>query len=239
MIDVSRRDPEVEASMVDTAPRTETTTDVDAMYDALLARDAVLRRIADEHGRPDPFTWAGQGATGNSHFAALLLHVVGQQISTSVALVLFGRLEAAAGGRLGPESVARLGAEGIRALGLSHAKSAAIAGLAEMHLAGVLDTEHLEGLDDDQAMAALTAARGIGPWTAQMFLIHQLRRPDVLPAGDLGIRQAIQRAWALPELPGIDEVREFGGRWSPHRTCAAALLWASLHPATTAREAGS
>ena len=102
-----------------------------------------------------------------------------------------------------------------------------------MHLAGVLDTEHLDGLSDDQAMAALTAARGIGPWTAQMFLIHQLHRPDVLPAGDLGIRQAVGRAWGLSALPSIDEVREFGERWSPQRTCASALLWASLRLTTT------
>jgi len=219
--------------MVQTAQSTETTPDVDAMYDALLARDAVLRAIAAERGRPDPFTWAGQARAG-SNFAALLLHVVGQQISTTVAVVLFGRLQAAVGGTIDPPSVARLGVDDLRALGLSHAKSVAVAGLAQMHLTGELDVEQLDGLDDDRAMAALTAARGVGPWTAQMFLIHQLRRPDVLPAGDLGIRQAVERAWALPALPSIDEVRELGGRWSPQRTCAAALLWASLRPASNA-----
>src|SRR5215213_1320629 len=87
----------MEASMVRTARPTETPPDLAAMYDALLARDDVLRAIADEHGRPDPFTWAGQVAT-SSNFAALILHIVGQQISTTVALVLFGRLEAAVGG---------------------------------------------------------------------------------------------------------------------------------------------
>ena len=208
-----------------------TSPDVGAMYDLLLPRDDVLAGIADVHGRPDPFTWAGGGPTGTSNFAALVLHVIGQQISTSVALLLFARLETAVGGRVDPAGVARLGAEGIRALGLSHAKSLAVAGLAELHLEGVLDTEELDGLDDEQVMTALTSARGIGPWTAQMFLIHQLRRPDVLPAGDLGIRQAVERAWALPALPTIDAVRELGERWSPQRTCAAALLWASLRPA--------
>ena len=220
--------------MVQTVRSTVTTPDVDAMYDALLGRDAVLRAIADSHGRPDPFTWAGQAPAGGNHFAALLLHVVGQQISTTVARVLFDRLQAAVGGTVDPPSVARLGVDELRALGLSHAKSVAVAGLARMHLAGELDVEHLDGLDDDHAVAALTAARGVGPWTAQMFLIHELRRPDVLPAGDLGIRQAVERAWALPALPGIDEVRELSGRWSPQRTCAAALLWASLRPAPTA-----
>jgi DNA-3-methyladenine glycosylase II len=221
------------ALMVRTAQPTETSTDVEAMYDALLVRDPVLSGIADEHGRPDPFVWPGRGVSGDSNFAALVLHIVGQQISTAVALVLFARLEAAVGGTADPPSVARLGPDGLRALGLSHAKSVAIAGLAQMHQAGTLDTDHLDGLDDEQAMAALTAARGIGPWTAQMFLIHQLRRPDVLPAGDLGIRHAIERAWAFPALPTIDEVRSFGERWSPQRTYASALLWASLRAAAT------
>jgi DNA-3-methyladenine glycosylase II len=119
----------------------------------------------------------------------------------------------------------------MRALGLSHAKAVAVAGLAQMHLAGVLDTDALDSLGDEQVMTALTSARGVGPWTAQMFLIHQLRRPDVLPAGDLGIRQAVGRAWALPAVPTVDDVRALGERWSPQRTCAAALLWASLRPA--------
>ena len=199
-------------------------------YDLLLARDPVLRGIADRYGRPDPYTWAGQERTADSNFSALLLHVIGQQISTSVALVLFARLEEAAGGRPEPDAVAALGTERLHALGLSHAKAAAIAGLAEMHLTGTLDVDALDGLSDEQVMAALTAARGIGPWTAQMFLIHQLRRPDVLPAGDLGIRQAVQRAWALPGVPTIEEVRDLGVPWSPQRTFAAALLWTSLRP---------
>lgn len=207
-----------------------TAADLDQMYDRLLARDPVLHAIADRHGRPDPFVWAGHGHSGDSNFAALVLHIVGQQISTSVALVLFDRLESAVGGHPDPAGVAALGRKGLRELGLSNAKAAAVAGLAEMHLDGTLDTEHLDGLDDEQAMKALTAARGIGPWTAQMFLIHQLRRPDVLPAGDLGIRQAVRRGWALPDLPAPDEVQSIGERWSPQRTCAAALLWASLRP---------
>ena len=214
-----------------TTGRTATSIDVDAMYDLLLGRDAVLSSIAEIHGRPDPFTWPGQAPTRTSHFAALVMHVIGQQISARVALLLFDRLETAVDGRVEPMRVARLGVEKIRALGLSQAKSTAVTGLAEMHLTGVLDTDELDDLADEQVMAALTAARGIGPWTAQLFLIHQLRRPDVLPAGDLGIRQAIERAWALPALPTIEEVREFGRRWSPQRTCAAALLWASLRPA--------
>ncbi len=161
---------------------------VDDAYDRLLAGDAVLRNIADAHGRPDPFVWGDGVRTGTSNFAAMLLHVTAQQISTAVALVLFDRIQDAVG-----------------------------------------------GLPDPQNIAALTAARGVGLRTAQMFLIHQLPRPDVLPAGDLGIRRSVQTAWSWPALPGIDRLTEFGRRWSPDRTYAAALLWSSLQPVPAGR----
>lgn len=220
----------IEASMSLSSPPTGTA----GAYDLLLARDPVLRGIAAEHGRPDPFTWEGHAPTADDNFSALLLHVIGQQISTRVAQVIFARLEETVGGRPGPAAVAALGSERLHALGLSHAKAVAIAGLGEMHLAGTLDVDALDDLSDEQVTATLTAARGIGPWTAQMFLIHQLRRPDVLPAGDLGIRQAVARAWDLPAVPSIDEVRDRGTPWSPQRTFAAALLWTSLRPAAVA-----
>ena len=98
-----------------------------------------------------------------------------------------------------------------------------------------MDTDRLAGASDDEVTAALTAARGVGPWTAQMFLIHQLRRPDVLPAGDLGIRHAVAAGWQWQEqgsaLPSAAEVAQLGRGWRPYRTYAAALLWASLRPA--------
>ncbi|SNY25923.1 DNA-3-methyladenine glycosylase family protein [Paractinoplanes atraurantiacus] len=197
-------------------------------YDALLAADPVLRRIARTHGRPDPFHWSAGGRRTATNFGALLLHVTSQQISTNVAVVLFDRLVAAAGPELTAEAVQGLGPDRIHALGLSHAKAEAMADIARLQISGAIDVENLGALGDDEVIAALTAARGVGPWTAQMFLLHQLRRPDVLPAGDLGIRHAIQRAWEQPAVPSVDEAREFGARWSPFRSYAAALLWASL-----------
>jgi DNA-3-methyladenine glycosylase II len=128
--------------------------------------------------------------------------------------------------------VAGLGPDRLRELGLSHAMATAIDGLAQWHLAGTLDTEDLDGLSDEQVVAALTATNGVGLWTARMFLIHQMRRPDVLPASDLGIRQPVERAFTLPGLPMIDEVREIGERWSPQCTYAVALLWMLLRPVT-------
>jgi DNA-3-methyladenine glycosylase II len=197
-------------------------------YERLLAVDPVLSSIARVHGCPDPFVWFAGGGADLTNFAAMVLHIGSQQISTAAALAVFGRVWDAAGGWIDPASVAALGPDRLRNLGLSSAKAVAIAGLARMHLDGTLDTDALDAIDDAAVVEALTAARGVGLWTAQMFLIHQLRRPDVLPAGDLGIRQAVRTAWALPAVPRIEEVRERGERWSPYRTYAAALLWASL-----------
>lgn len=208
-------------------------------YGRLAAVDPVLGGIVRRHGRPDPFVWSVVHGAASTPFAALVLHVTSQQISTEVALTLFHRMEEAAGGRLDPHRVAALGTGRLRALGLSRAKAVAVVGLAGMHLAGALDTTRLDALDDNAAVAALTAARGVGPWTAQMFLIHQLRRPDVLPAGDLGIRHAVQACWALSGLPRVAEVRERGLRWVPYRTYAAALLWASLRPTAQTPAVGS
>lgn len=202
----------------------------DDPYDHLATVDPVLGGLVRRYGRPDPFVWSVVDGAAPTDFAALVLHVVSQQISTAVALTLFRRLERAAGGPLDPHRVVGLGADRLHGLGLSRAKAAAVVGLGELHSAGALDTAHLDGLSDDDAITALTAARGVGPWTAQMFLIHQLRRPDVLPAGDLGIRHAVRAGWSLPELPQVAEVDVRGRGWAPHRTYAAALLWASLRP---------
>lgn len=208
----------------------------DDPYDRLAAVDPVLDGLVHRYGRPDPFVWTLVDGLASTSFAALVLHVVSQQISTAVALTLFRRAEQAAGGPLDPQRVVGLGADRLHGLGLSRAKAATVVGLAERHLAGALDTAHLDGLPDDDAIAALTAARGVGPWTAQMFLIHQLRRPDVLPAGDLGIRHAVRAGWSLPEVPQVAEVAARGRAWAPFRTYAAALLRASLRPADPRRQ---
>ena len=203
--------------------------DVDP-YDHLAAVDPVLRGIVGRHGRPDPFVWSAVDGVAPTSFAALLLHIVSQQISTTVALTLFHRVERAADGVLDPDHVVGLGTARLHELGLSRAKAATVVGVAEMQRAGTLDTTRLDALTDEDAVAALTAARGVGPWTAQMFLIHQLRRPDVLPAGDLGIRHAVRAGWALPTVPPVADVEARGRGWAPYRTYAAALLWASLRP---------
>jgi DNA-3-methyladenine glycosylase II len=209
--------------------------EADAAYDELIAHDRVLHRIERTYGRPDPFVWVGSDRGRSSNFAAMVLHIISQQISTAVAFVLFDRIQDALGSGLGPDGIIALGENRLHGLGLSHAKASYLVSLAEMNRSGALDIEHLDGFDDDQAIEALTAVRGIGLWTAQMFLINQLRRPDVLPAGDLGIRHAVQAGWSEPAVPTIEAVTRLGQRWAPYRTYAAALLWASLHPAGAAK----
>jgi DNA-3-methyladenine glycosylase II len=206
-------------------------------YETLARRDGVLAALADRYGRPDPFRWEVTADLADGRFAALALHVVSQQISTTVALAVFARLETRAGHPLAPPGVLTLGIDGLRSCGLSRAKAASLTDIAQRIVDGTLDLDLLDALGDDQVVARLTAARGVGPWTAQMFLLHELRRADVFPAGDLGIRHALYRALHLSEVPSVAEASEIAQRWSPYRSYAAALLWASLVPrnADTAR----
>lgn len=202
-------------------------------YDHLAGRDAVLAGLVARVGRPDPFHWpAVGGRLSGSNMAALALHIIGQQISTAAALTIRDRVAALADPSghdgLSAAALARLDVDRLRAAGLSRAKALALSELAHAQVEGRIDLEHLDRLGDAEAYGALVALRGIGPWTAQVFLISQLHRPDVLPAADVGLRIAVQRAWALPERPSAQDVEARGRPWSPYRTFAAALLWASL-----------
>ncbi|MFJ9539767.1 DNA-3-methyladenine glycosylase family protein [Streptomyces sp. NPDC101225] len=197
-------------------------------YRHLAAADPVLKQLVGSVGRPDPFTWREHGYPTSSNFAAMALHIVGQQISTAAALTIFGRISAAMGGDLTPAGLLALPEDRLRACGLSRAKASSLQDLARRQAEGVIDLEHMDGTDDATALAALTAVRGIGLWSAQMFLVHQLKRPDILPAGDIGIRRAIQHAWQLDSVPGIEETRLRALPWAPYRTYAAALLWTAL-----------
>jgi DNA-3-methyladenine glycosylase II len=202
-------------------------------YERLAAIDDVLAEILRRHGAADPFHWPGADPAGASNFAALALHITSQQISTTAALSIFHRLEEATGGLPTAQAITELGQARLRECGLSGAKTASLLDLARLHATGVVDIDRLDGLDDAQVIAALTTIRGVGLWTAQMFLIHQLHRSDVLPAGDLGIRRAVQLGWSYGDVPSIDAVTDLGLRWAPYRTYAASLLWASLRPSTT------
>ncbi|MFN3323844.1 MAG: DNA-3-methyladenine glycosylase family protein [Bryobacteraceae bacterium] len=164
-------------------------------------------------------------------FHTLAKSVVYQQLSGKAALTIFGRLldTARAGeGRLRPETLLRIKPARLREAGLSQQKSAYLTDLAQRTVSGQLCFDRLPEMPDDEVIAHLTQVKGVGVWTAHMFLIFALRRPDVLPTGDLGVRSAIRRAYGFEELPTPREVEEVAGPWRPWCSVASWYLWRSL-----------
>jgi DNA-3-methyladenine glycosylase II len=203
---------------------------LETAYKYLADCDMVLATLADQHGNPDPFAWSeAADANASDPLAALLLHICGQQISVHAALAVHRRLLDLVGPELTPEVLVALPADRLAKVGLSRAKVDSVHDLARRLSDGRLSLDALQTSDDDEAMAALTAVRGVGPWTAQMYLLHQLRRPDVLPAGDIGLRRAYALAYQLPDLPSAPGLIELAQPWRPYRSYAVALLWAYLH----------
>jgi DNA-3-methyladenine glycosylase II len=163
-------------------------------------------------------------------FETLVKSIIYQQLSGRVANVIFERLVAGTGGRITPESVLKLRPARMRTLGLSTQKTAYIRDLARHTRDGLLAFEEMRGWPDEAVTERLTQVKGIGQWTVHMFLIFALRRTDVLPVGDLGIRNAIRRAYALEELPKPADIERMAERWRPYCTVASWYLWRSLEP---------
>ena len=193
---------------------------------ALRKSDPVLRELIDEVGPLGDF-FAGRPT---DHYGMLVRSIAGQQLSTRAAAAIYARLLDRFGGHPPtPEEVLADDPDELRtAAGLSHAKVRYLRSLAEHILDGSLQLDRLSALPDDEVMAALTAVSGIGPWSAQMFLMFHLRRPDVLPSGDLGIRRAVMIRYGLPAMPKPAEVDAIGERWRPYRSLASMYLWRSL-----------
>jgi DNA-3-methyladenine glycosylase II len=171
-------------------------------------------------GRPDR----------EDHYGALVRAIVGQQLSVSAARAIYGRLTERFGGRPPrPEETLSEDPEELRAAaGLSHAKVSYLRSLAEHVISGELELERLGELNDEEVIAELVAVKGLGMWTAHMFLMFHLERPDVLPVGDLGIRRAIERAYSLDSLPDAAAIEKIAAPWRPYRTLACRYLWRSL-----------
>jgi DNA-3-methyladenine glycosylase II len=163
-------------------------------------------------------------------FETLVKSIVFQQLSGRVANVIFGRLSEAVGGKVTPAAVLKLRPARMRTLGLSGQKTAYIRDLARHARDGKLVFEDLAGLSDASVIERLTQVKGIGVWTVHMFLIFALRRTDVLPTGDLGIRNAIRKAYNLEELPSPSEMETMAQSWRPYCTVASWYLWRSLEP---------
>jgi DNA-3-methyladenine glycosylase II len=181
--------------------------------------DAVGPTLGDPRaGRPD------------DHYGTLVRAIVGQQLSTKAARSIFLRLTEHFDGRTPtPEQVLAAEPEAMRAAaGLSRAKVSYLRSLAEHILSGELELERLDELPDEEVIAELVAVKGIGVWSAHMFLMFHLQRPDVLPVGDLGIRRAIELAYGLDGLPDAATMERIAEPWRPHRTLACRYLWRSL-----------
>jgi DNA-3-methyladenine glycosylase II len=162
-------------------------------------------------------------------YGALLRAIVGQQLSTKAARTIYLRvLELFGGATPAPERLLEASEADLRGCGLSGRKVEYIRDLASHVLSGELELERLDELADEQVVEEIVAVRGLGQWTAEMFLIFHLERPDVLSGGDLGIRKAIGIEYGLDEMPPPQRVLEIGEPWRPHRSLASLYLWESL-----------
>jgi len=205
-----------------------TAADIEQGVAHLRAADPVLAGVIDRVG-PENLGDLRRGRP-RDHYAILVRAIVGQQLSTRAAQAIYDRLLARYGGRLPtPDEVLAEDPDELKvAAGLSRAKVASLRSLAEHILDGSLKLSTLARLPDDEVMAKLTAVKGIGPWSARMFLIFHLQRPDVLAAGDLGIHRAVREAYGLEGLPTVKELEALAEPWRPYRTLASLFLWRSL-----------
>jgi DNA-3-methyladenine glycosylase II len=195
--------------------------------EALRRSDPVMRRLIDEHGPLDE----EERRRGRplEPYGALVRSIVGQQLSTKAARTIYERLLELFGGRTpSPAELLAADPEDVRAAGLSRPKVSYLRSLAEHVQSGELELARLSELPDEEVSAQLTAVKGLGQWTADMFLIFHLGRPDVLPVGDLGVRRAVERAYGLAEIPDAAKLTEIAEPWRPHRSLASLYLWRSL-----------
>ena len=163
-----------------------------------------------------------------THFEYLLRSIVYQQLSGKAAATIHGRVVALLGGTATPEGILATTDEAFRAAGLSRQKTGYARDLARQASAGAVPFDHIESLDDEAIIAALSSVKGVGRWTAQMFLMFRLGRPNVLPSEDLGIRKGVQLAYRTRGMPPPKRVLAIGRPWSPYATVASWYLWRLL-----------
>jgi DNA-3-methyladenine glycosylase II len=172
-----------------------------------------------------------------AHFTAISRSIVFQQLSGKAASTIYGRFAALfPDGTPVADALLDMPDETLRAVGLSRQKIGYLRDLSERVVAGAVPIDTLHELSDDEIIAALTSVKGIGRWTAQMFLMFRLGRPDVLPDLDLGIQKGIQRAYRMRKLPTPKKVLEVGAKWAPYRTVASWYLWRSLDATAETRQ---
>lgn len=183
---------------------------------ALCRAEPRFALILERHGWPP--LWPREPG-----FATLALLMLEQQVSLAQARAMYARIDQAGG--VTPKNILRLGENGLRGLGVTRQKSAYLAGLAHQLADGRFEFRALEFLDDASATTALDALHGVGPWTAHCYLLFALRRPDIFPAADLGLMEAVRDLWKLRERPTPEALARRSAAWRPHRASAARLLW--------------
>lgn len=186
-------------------------------------RDPVLRGLIRRHG-----PCGLREAQHEDPFVALVHAIVGQQLSTKAAATICRRVDALFRGRPTPRRMAAVSDDALRGAGVSPQKLRYLRDLCARVSSDSLRLDALDLLPDEAVIDALTAVTGIGRWTAEMFLMFRLHRPDVLPLGDLGILKAVQRAYGLRALPSAKQLTVIGDAWRPYRSVACWYLWASL-----------
>ena len=190
-----------------------------------------MARLIDATEPIDTKAWRRARPLGDP-FSVLVYSIIGQQISGYAARAIAGRLSDRFGGRMpSPAELLALDPVDLKSVGLSRMKVEYLRSLAEHIVSGELQVDQLDKLSDDEVRAQITASRGLGRWTADMFLLINLERSDVLPIGDLGIRSAVQRLYRLDHLPTQREVEAIGEKWRPNRSLASFYLWASTRQA--------
>jgi DNA-3-methyladenine glycosylase II len=194
---------------------------------ALMKADKVLKGVMEQTGPIHPEI--DRRGSRTDPWEALARAIVGQQLSTRAAASIWNKLTGQFGGRTPtPEELLRKRPATLLKAGLSNAKVSYLRDLAAQVRDGRLDLRKLGDLADEDVIAELVEVKGVGRWTAEMFLIFHLGRPDIAAVGDLGIRRAVQIAYGLDELPGPDELNRIADKWRPHRTLASLYLWRSL-----------
>jgi DNA-3-methyladenine glycosylase II len=186
--------------------------------------DPVLGQVIKTVG-----SYKGWPPSTGTHFEAVCRSIVFQQLSGKAAGTIHGRFQGLYGGRTPlPAELASTSDEHLRSIGLSRQKSAYLKDLGSRVALGELPIETLHELSDEDIISALTQVKGIGRWTAQMFLMFRLGRPDVLPDLDLGVQKGIQRAYRLRKLPTPERVKKIGAKWAPYRTVGSWYMWRLL-----------
>jgi DNA-3-methyladenine glycosylase II len=199
----------------------------DEALEHLTRADDVMAALIEEHGPLD--LEARRRDRPADAYGALLRSIVGQQLSTKAAHSIYERLTEQFGGKTpSPKELLAADPETVRGAGLSRPKVSYIRDLAQHVEDGELHLDSLDEMTDDEVIAELTAVKGLGIWTAHMFLMFHLRRPDVLAVGDLGIRRAVEGLYGLETLPDAETLERLGERWAPYRTLACMYLWHSL-----------